>query len=304
MPSDEPLAFSRSFRVALPTFTFNLPQEVGGYSLIGAYPDELTLAYRDDATGASMDVTVSQNRYFYENDRRIGFPASLLTRKGVSGPLLYEAFAEGPKFDGLSVNPYKAIREGILARLRGDLGALAPSAKIDAVYVVGDAKEGQVWRTYRRETGEVALADGIVYKPGLLAIVSIRFEGPTPEMGAILKAFSDAVAFGEGDVKQNAALADACLTDFKDDLEPSWEAGCRQAHLVELFVTEPDTLPIAKRLYGEYLAAKNQKWIQALYDELHFDMHAAEGWEDLVGQMEAENPWLVKNPQTTPPATK
>ena len=294
LPLGNPLAFSRTFRIVLKSFSVFVPLEVAGYRLEGAFPNELTLRYGNRVTGSTLDVTISEDKYFYENRRSIRFPESFFLRKGMTGALAHELFARGPESNGISINPYMALREGFIARLRGALGVMAQPAKLNRISVVGDNKSGQVWRVYQRENGFTKIVEGAVFEPENLAILSMSFTGPTPDLGGVIKAFSQAISFGSGDVAQNAALADQCLSELPYDIEPAWEAGCRQAHLVAMFISEGNTLPVAARLYAEYLTLQNREWIQILYDELHFEMYVTEGWDELIGQMNKDNPWLQK----------
>ena len=292
LPDDEPMDFAQTFRIVLQTLSATIPQEIAGYSLVGAYPDELTLRYENFGDSTAMEVTLSENKFFYENRKSIGLPESYLIRKGVDGALLYETFGRGPDSDGISLNPYAAIREGIIARLRTKLRADNEFTALKEVFVIGDNKSGQIWRRYETDSKGVQLVEGVIHEPERLAVVSIRFFGPAKRFATVCKAFGTAIRFGTGEVIQNASLADACLSDLDHDIEPAWESGCRQAHLVALFISEGNTLPMARQLYGEYMTNNWKEGVKALYDDLHYEMYVTESWDKLIAQMEEENPWL------------
>jgi len=297
IPKQEPLPFGKSFRVILNEFVAMVPFEVSKYSLKGATPVDLSLHYYGENPDTKMDVSISDSKYFFVENRDIGFPQSLLSRKGLPGYRIFEVFARGPDSDGISLNPYWAIREGLAARLRGDLSDAVKNSTLGKVCIVGDQNKGQVWRVYIRENQETSYVDGTIYHEDKIANISIKFEGETPDVAPIINGFSKAITFSKNDPKQNELLADACTDDLFHDAEPPWETGCRQAHLVGLLISQGRTLDIAKRLYGDYLADKNEEGIKALYSELHFQMHYQDGWENFIETMEKESPYLKeKNP--------
>lgn len=293
LPEGEPLPFSRTFRVILPEFSVQIPFEVSGFSLNGAYPFEMTLHYDNVFNQSSMNVTISDRKFFYHEQRPIRFPESILVIKGLSGSLLHEIFAQGVTSDGISINPYRAIREGLAARIRGALSKAAAPAKIDRISVAGDSKNGQIWRFYKREDGNTALIEGAIYKEDKIANVSIQFTGKTPKIGPIIKSFSKAFEFVNGDVAKNETLEKSCLSDQEYDMEPLWERGCRQAHLVANLISKGDSLDIADRLYAEYVAQENRNALRAIHAELYYEMHAVDGWEKLIKKIESQNSWLL-----------
>ncbi len=295
IPQEGSLPFARVFRVVLPTFALTVPYEIGGFHLTAAYPQELTLQYVDHATKSQMMVTISDSRFYFEDKRPIRIPESYLARKGMTGQLIHEIFARGPSSDGISINPYQALREGLAARLRRAMNFAASPAAISSVFVSGDTRQGQVWRLYRGEGEKVALLEGTIFDPNHIAHVSISFKGPVSEFTSILSTFSNAIEFGEGDAAINESLADFCLTDQLHDVEPPWEAGCRQVHLVACLISLNGRMDLAKRLYGEYLANNDESGIKALFDELHYEMHVTKGWEELIAQMKKENPSLFSD---------
>ncbi len=297
LPQEGPLPFGRNFGVIHPTFAVTVPFEIGGFHLTNAYPQELTLRYEDYAKNATMTATISDSRYYFEDKRPIKIPESYLARKGLTGQLVHEIFARGPSSEGISLNPYQAIREGLAARLRGAMNAAAHPASISAVFVSGDDNQGQVWRLYQDKDKQVALLEGTLFDPKHITHISMRFVGPVFNVLPILTTFSSAIEFTEGDAKMNESLADGCLSDELYEVEAPWESGCRQAHLVASLISQKGRLDIARRLYGEYMAGQDETGILALYSELHYEMHLAEGWEKLIEQMKKENPTLLAQEQ-------
>lgn len=138
------------------------------------------------------------------------------------------------------------------------------------------------------------MIEGAIYDASNIANVSIQFKGQTPQIGPIIKSLSSAFEFVKGDASKNTALSRNCMSDQGYNMEPMWERGCRQAHLVAELISEGDSLDTADRLYAEYMALEDKNAIRALYEELHYEMHAVEGWEKIIQKIENQNVWLLE----------
>lgn len=294
-PKETAFAFSPITKIILPNFTLSVPNEISGYFFIGAYPDELSLMYADPVNESSMLVKYNDYTGYEIDFADAHLPQSLMLRNGLTGPLIHEIFAGGPMSDGISLNPYKAVREGFAARLRGDFSAKALPSKLSKVWVVGPDTRGQVWRIYSDKNQVVTFAEGTFFQGSTLGEISITFNGRTPAIAPVVRAFGDAILFTPGDVRKNALMADECL-DENDGIttDQPWESACRQGHLVALLVSDMSSVDAAKSLYGDYLGFKCRICINALFDLLHEPWYESKETTWLLGEMKKTSPWLVE----------
>jgi hypothetical protein len=297
IPEGSLLPFGKTFTAILRDFSVTIPYEIGGFSMVGATARDLNLQYQSIDPANDLDVRISGSKFHFEGNQAVRYPEALLLRKGLSGQLTHEVFAQGPSSDGISINPYRAIREGLAARLR-DVLEPDPAVILGRVAVVGDKEKGQVWRVYLDTEGNTQSIEGAIYDGENIANVSIHFEKAIDFPDPFVQAFSKGVTFAAGDIKKNEALADGCMTELPHDIEPVWETGCRQGHLVAQMISQGETLHIARRLYGEYVADQNKKGIKDLFDELHFEMHYTDGWEKFIARMIKDNSWLKPENET------
>ena len=292
LPDGGALPFSREFQVNLPSFLVKVPFEVERYTLSEVHPDELNLIYRNLAGDEKMEVRIFDASIAAEQIGR--FPQNLLLRNGMSGRLIYEVFSEGIGGDGISMNPIMAVREGLLARLRGEFHEIAKGVKITRVSLVGTPQTGQVWRFYLPPDGKGGLIAGAVYQEKKYADIRIRFTGKTPDIGSVVGSFTDSIIFRNGDIKLNGKMADRCVGNSKKVPQPYWETPCIQAYLVAQFISDRQASLVGRRLYHEYLAADSKDGIRDLYDQLTYEFHEGEDAEALKEKIEKENPWLIE----------
>jgi hypothetical protein len=297
MPDEQPYPFGRTFRILLPQFTVMVPFELEGFSLYAAYPDAFSLRYEGTEPGQVMHVKITNG---YEPDDVVGeagLPESWLLRNGLDGRLMHETFGRGTASDGISYNPYWAIREGLVARLRGRFNAKAAPDALMNVFTSGDSREGQIWRVYG-EGERASLIEGSIFSEERFAEVAIQIIGAKPRAGVILKAFAQGIEFGDFSEKValNEKLADRCVPDVEEDVEAAWEPACRQTHQVALLVSFVKGRPAAQRLFGEYLLAGDNQAMESLYRFLReeVELEGGEGKLPLLAEMEKQCPWLVE----------